>query len=289
MMPGWEASDYMCGLFGFVKLDNRNTPSVRRLVRLGREMDSRGGHAAGLCIPAAKPCTVDYWRDDMTAGELLPQIARQIADASPSFAVGHTRFATHGDSTNVDNLHPHPYSRNDGAGVIAHNGVLWDHETAAAQHGVELVGECDSELFARLIEADDDDDLLARVRRSIEACGLSDDIALTVAESTAAGHRIVLAARGNPLHYAIHNGVLYWASTPTALPGGKVSRLPDRSMMDVVAASGEAPIIVSSVLPAQRLSYGFGSVGGGGWQSFKTAKKAACAAAPVDRPQWWSK
>ncbi len=266
----------MCGLFGFAKLDKRNTPSVRRLVRLGLEMDSRGGHAAGVCIPSKHLGSVEYWRDPMTAGDLLPQIANEIAAASPMFAIGHTRFATHGDSTNADNLHPHPYSRHDGAGVIAHNGVLWNHEMTARQYGVDLIGECDSELFARLIEADPDPDLLARVRSSIEACGTSDDIALTVAESTDDGrHRIVLAARGNPLHYAIHNGTLYWASTPTALPGSKVSRLPERAMMDMVAGSGESPVVVGEVLPAQIQTCGFGSIASKGWQSYKASKRAA--------------
>ena len=283
----------MCGLFGFAQINSeRRTISTRRVLRLAHAMDRRGGHASGLAVPASTPSTIDYWREAWLARELLPLLVDDLRASAPLFGLGHTRFATHGDSSNADNLHPHPYSRDDGAGAITHNGVLWDHERTAVDHGVDLVGECDSELFARLIEADADDDLLARVRHSIEACDPCDDIALAVGEVTDDGrHRIVLAARGNPLHYTIHRSTLWWASTPAALPGHDSRRLPERAMMDVVVGRGEAPVILAATLPpkSHRSSTTQGYGYGYGWQSYGAATKAATKAATDDNAHWWNR
>ena len=62
--------------------------------------------------------------------------------------LGHVRWETHGSSMNPKNLHPHE----GGELFLVHNGVIADHRATARKHGLELLGDCDSEVLIRLLE-----------------------------------------------------------------------------------------------------------------------------------------
>ena len=147
--------------------------------------------------------------------------------------VGHTRFATHGSVTDSVNNHPHLYANAEVVGAVTHNGVISHHEHIAKTNDLTMQGECDSEIIARLLESFDPElSLVERVADAVNECDDWDSIALAVLESKGDVTDMVLVARGNPVKYSIHNGVLYYASTSTMLPS-TVQTLKEGSILHI--------------------------------------------------------
>lgn len=252
----------MCGLFGFKKLDRSKTPSPRKVARIARAMDSRGGHAVG-------------WINGYQDTSILTEPAKHEGLASSvagiirtdvvgtNVMVGHTRFATHGTSSNDDNLHPHEYENEYVYGAITHNGVISGHEETASRLDLELKGECDSEIIARLIESYDG--LIPyheRVADAINECDNGSCIALGCVETDGDEVRFVLASRGNPVCYQLHHGILYYASTKEALPNADRSlRLSEGS---ILYSNGDSFEVVAGLLNKIEQSFGFAN-----WQSYR--------------------
>ena len=228
----------MCGLCGFYILDGRNTASTKRCVRQFVSMDTRGGDAVGW-IGSYQNALQDAVKYD---GHVCPIIKKCLKESviGCGCLVGHTRLATHGESE-YNNNHPHEYDNDKVFGAVTHNGVIHNHEDTAKRCGLELVGECDSELLARLIESYDTDmALVDRVADAINECNDNSHIAVAVVEDDGEGIQLVLASRGNPVCYSVNRGIMYYASTKDSL-GKDALSLNEGSMLTV--HNGEIEIV----------------------------------------------
>ena len=257
----------MCGLTGFLVLDGSKTPSPRKLDRAFRCMDSRGGHAVGW-IQAYKNATICEPSKFEGTASAHSDLIRTDVVGSVVF-VGHTRFTTHGSASDDNNNHPHEYENENVYGAITHNGVISGHEQTARENNVQLTGECDSELIARLIESYDATiPYWKRVSKAINACTKSSCIALGCVETDGETVSFVLASRGNPVCYQVLNGVLYYASTKQALPNpNKALQLNERS---VLYSTPEGFEVKQNVLDAMEFGFGFRN-----WQSIQPNRKKA--------------
>ena len=86
-------------------------------------------------------------------------VAEKPAAAESSLAIGHTRWATHGEPTE-SNAHPH-LSPN-GKFAIAHNGIIENYlaiRSRLIEKGHEFKSDTDSETIAHLVEEAYDGDL----------------------------------------------------------------------------------------------------------------------------------
>ena len=209
----------MCGLFGAFSLNRGSSISTKLLYKNAEEMDNRGGDSVGWCV--AMDNAISYWKRIGYASKHRKEL-KQSVFGCPSI-IGHTRFATHGSETVEDNNHPHLYCNEEVVGAVTHNGVIGSHESIAKTNGVELIGECDSEIIARLIEDSSITiDLPKRIANAVNECSPTDSIALSVLETGDDEVDICLVARGNPVWYSIRNGVLYYASTKRKLPDSPI-------------------------------------------------------------------
>lgn len=200
----------MCGIVGYVGKRPAQELIYRGLARL----EYRGYDSAG--IAALKKEGDHYSTQTIKAPGKLKELKAHWADIDfPStFAMGHTRWATHGEA-NKTNAHPHRA----GHITIVHNGIIENHHEIRLElqkAGVKLKSDTDSELFSHLvsIEREKGTSLLESVRLSFKRIhGAS---AFVVMDERLPG-TMVVARNGSPLVVGLGDGENFVASDVPAI------------------------------------------------------------------------
>ncbi|RZA06308.1 MAG: isomerizing glutamine--fructose-6-phosphate transaminase, partial [Proteobacteria bacterium] len=182
----------MCGIVGYVG----NRPAQELIYTGLSRLEYRGYDSAG--IAALKDdngaCSTHVIKAPGKLKQLRP-IWKGI-DFLSTQAIGHTRWATHGEA-NEANAHPH----RSGSITIVHNGIIENHHDIRdelAARGVKFASDTDSELFGHLVRAERDKgaSLLESVRLSFKRIhGAS---AFVVMDEKLPG-TLVVARNGSPL------------------------------------------------------------------------------------------
>ncbi|HMI94727.1 MAG TPA: glutamine--fructose-6-phosphate transaminase (isomerizing), partial [Polyangiales bacterium] len=197
----------MCGIMAYV-----GNEAAWEIVLAGlRRLEYRGYDSAGIATVSRKRL-----RLARAVGPL-----RALEDAHPDglpgqVAIGHTRWATHGEVTEA-NCHPHL----DGKGRIAivHNGILDNVESLRAellQQGAQFRSETDSEVLAELIGrgVDAGQSLRAAVVAAIKRIeGTAGIVALDQQDP----ERLVAARVGSPVVIGLGEHACWVASDALAL------------------------------------------------------------------------
>lgn len=142
----------MCGIFGYIG-DKKNAAQIV----LGglKKLEYRGYDSWGIAV-ATKHITHNTEHSiliDKHIGKISDQsVSSSMFHLRSNFALGHTRWATHGGVTDI-NAHPHL----DCSGKIAiiHNGIIENYDKIKerlTKLGHKFISETDSEVAAHLIE-----------------------------------------------------------------------------------------------------------------------------------------
>lgn len=135
----------MCGIVGFVGKDSALKPVLDGLEALEyRGYDSAGiaGFDKNNTIYKKQVGSVVNLRKDLTATD----------STSKSIAIGHTRWATHGEPS-ITNAHPH--SNTDQSIFVVHNGIIENYQEIKAQlqkKGYKFSSDTDTEVIPHLID-----------------------------------------------------------------------------------------------------------------------------------------
>ncbi len=134
----------MCGIVGYVG----KRASLPILLEGLKRLEYRGYDSAGIALVDGNELNVQKCVGKVSR---LEDLVRSISD-SPSIGIGHTRWATHGEPSNI-NAHPHVDCRKKIA--VIHNGVI--ENFAALKTKLEALGHVftsatDTEVLVHLIE-----------------------------------------------------------------------------------------------------------------------------------------
>ncbi|MDE6656833.1 MAG: glutamine--fructose-6-phosphate transaminase (isomerizing) [Anaeroplasmataceae bacterium] len=131
----------MCGIVGYIGKDNALEAVVEGL----KKLEYRGYDSAGVAYQKNNEIKICKEK-----GRVL-DLKRCIFDSDSCLAIGHTRWATHGEP-NQRNAHPH--SSMNGRFIVVHNGIIENYQKLKFEYleGYSFKSETDTEIIADLIE-----------------------------------------------------------------------------------------------------------------------------------------
>ena len=136
----------MCGIIGFVGSVNAAPILLDGLER----MEYRGYDSAGVAVRSNDGSL--QVRKAKGRLKVLSDLIHGGADLEGCQGIGHTRWATHGEPSDV-NAHPHVSA--DGSIALVHNGIIENYQEIKEhllQRGVTFTSDTDSEVVAQLLE-----------------------------------------------------------------------------------------------------------------------------------------
>ena len=174
-----------------------------------RRLEYRGYDSAGVAVN-------DAGINVRKAEGKIDQL-EALLDAEPlsgTIGMGHTRWATHGQPSDVN---AHPHTDPSGDFVVVHNGIIENFQTLREEleaNGAELTSETDTELLAHLVAEEYDGNLAAAVRAAVER---AEGAYALVVMSEREPRTIVAVRKISPLVVGLGEGENFLASDIPAL------------------------------------------------------------------------
>jgi glucosamine--fructose-6-phosphate aminotransferase (isomerizing) len=134
----------MCGIVGYIGQREAYPIIIKGLKRL----EYRGYDSAGVTTYNNKKITLVKKQGKVVG---LEEKAKDF-DTSGSIGLGHTRWATHGEPSDINS---HPHKSNSGDLVLIHNGIIENYASikeVLISRGYEFFSDTDTEVLVNLIE-----------------------------------------------------------------------------------------------------------------------------------------
>ena len=203
----------MCGIVGYIGRDRAGSVIIDGLKRL----EYRGYDSSGIAV-----LTDGDIKQTKRTGRVIELETALGEDLGGTLGISHTRWATHGDVTEV-NAHPHTSS--DGKIALVHNGVIENYvgmKKYLIDKGYQFSSQTDSEALCNLIayhyekepDVADKNRFLEAVRKSLRHVEGTYGIAVIC---TDAPGELIGARKGSPLILGLGKGENLLASDVNAL------------------------------------------------------------------------
>ncbi|HPW40836.1 MAG TPA: glutamine--fructose-6-phosphate transaminase (isomerizing) [Bacillota bacterium] len=196
----------MCGIVGYIGDKN----AVPILMEGLRKLEYRGYDSAGVAVYTKENIEVRKYKGRLSV--LEEHLKKETLDGS--LGIGHTRWATHGEPSDV-NSHPHTNCSGDIA--VVHNGIIENYmsiKSMLIEKGYTFRSETDTEVLAHYVDYFYKDDLLEAVTKVLEKIRGSYAFAVI---SRREPDKIICVRKENPLIVGIGNGENFIASDIPAI------------------------------------------------------------------------
>jgi glucosamine--fructose-6-phosphate aminotransferase (isomerizing) len=200
----------MCGIVGYIGPRN----CVPIILEGLRRLEYRGYDSAGIAL--IKDGEFFIQKNAGKVADLAARIGSAKGSMTGNLGMGHTRWATHGEPTDV-NAHPHFDCRKEIA--IVHNGIVENYvaiKTKLSREGHTFLSATDTEVLAHLIEEmhKKTHELTSAVRLALsEVEGTYGLVVISSLEPD----KIVVARKGSPLIIGVGEGENFVASDASAI------------------------------------------------------------------------
>ncbi len=202
---GNDRRHIMCGIVGYI--GHRDCGDV--LIDGLRKLEYRGYDSAGIAVFENNRIVVEKCQ-----GKLDNLVNKMKADGKPSghCGIGHTRWATHGEPSDI-NSHPHGNKRVS----VVHNGIIENYagiKSFLEEQGYSFVSQTDTETVAKLLDYyynGDPVDTIIKVIAEIEGSYAFGIVFRDFPD------RIYAARKDSPLIIGVGNGENFIASDVPAI------------------------------------------------------------------------
>ncbi len=193
----------MCGITAYIG----NKKAVPILLDSLKRLEYRGYDSSGIAVINDQGITMHKIR-----GGIDNLISSFPKDVHGNLGIGHTRWATHGNPSDI-NAHPHI----SGNIALVHNGIIENYQVLKGilvKEGYDFVSETDTEVLAHLINHNYEGDIEAAVCDSLLQIDGSYAVVVICADEPA---RIISARKNSPLVIGIGSGENFTASDAHAI------------------------------------------------------------------------
>lgn len=188
----------MCGIFGYI---GKKENAVSLVVSGLKKLEYRGYDSWGVSWLEGGKLIVRK-----SVGKISEIADNEFQSHSASFAIGHSRWATHGGVTEI-NAHPHVSAS--GKIAVVHNGIIENYLELRRELGEEkFVSDTDTEVIPHLIEHYMDLGFEEAFKKALSR--LDGRFAVVAIESSS--NKMLGARRGSPLILGVADGEYFLAS-----------------------------------------------------------------------------
>ena len=179
----------MCGIVGFT--GNQNAAPI--LLDGLKKLEYRGYDSAGIAVLGEEGIHM------VKASGRIQNLVEKTQDGAAlpgSTGIGHTRWATHGEPTDVN---AHPHMSNDEKIAIVHNGIIENYAQLREElqaKGFQFKSDTDTEVVAHLMDLYYEGDLKKAVLKTISRLEGAYALGILCAEEKG---RIIAARHAAPL------------------------------------------------------------------------------------------
>ena len=198
----------MCGIVGFIGAEEAAPILLDGLERL----EYRGYDSAGLAVYSE----ADGLKVVKAKGRL--QVLSDIVEGGKSVhgtvGLGHTRWATHGEPSDINS---HPHVGMSGRIAVVHNGIIENYaqiKEFLESKGVRFVSQTDTEVVAQLLEYYYRGDLMEAVTKVLHRIEGAYALGILCADCP---DRLIAARKDSPLILGYGDGFSFLASDVTAI------------------------------------------------------------------------
>lgn len=197
----------MCGIVGFVGKAQAAPILLNGLSKL----EYRGYDSAGIVVVENGGLNIQKTKGRIQA--LCDKIGG-AENVKGTIGIGHTRWATHGEPSDVNS---HPHISNSGKFAVVHNGIIENYirlRNELTEKGYKFLSQTDTEVVAHLMDMYYDGDLVDAVIKTLSRLEGSYALGIVCADEP---DRFVAVRQASPLIVGVSDEGSYIASDVTAL------------------------------------------------------------------------
>ena len=197
----------MCGIIGYIGEKQAAPILLEGLSKL----EYRGYDSAGIAVFSGDKIDVKKSRGRLS---VLSEMTDGGKSVTGTAGIGHTRWATHGEPSDVNS---HPHLSSSGRFAIVHNGIIENYiplKKKLIDKGFEFISETDTEVVAHLIEYYYKGDILEAVIKVIERVNGSYALGILSLDNP---DQFIAVRKSSPLIVGLGEGENFIASDVTAI------------------------------------------------------------------------
>ncbi len=197
----------MCGIVGYIGYEQAGPFLLDGLEKL----EYRGYDSAGVCLNDGNALVVKKSKGKLKVLKDLTEDGRTLKG---TVGIGHTRWATHGEPSDVN---AHPHLSESGRFAVVHNGIIENYQQLKdylTSKGIEFRSMTDTEVIAQLIEYYYKGDLIDTVIKVLEKLDGSYALGVISQENP---DEIVAVRKESPLIIGLGEKENFIASDVTAI------------------------------------------------------------------------
>lgn len=152
----------MCGIVGYI---GENKKAVPFLLQGLEKLEYRGYDSSGIAVLNQNEIKIVKKQGRL---KVIKDILGSKDDLHSNLGIGHTRWATHGDPSDVN---AHPHLSKSGKIAVVHNGIIENYinlKKTLSEKGYEFKSDTDTEVVAQLLDSLYEGDMLSTIKKATE-------------------------------------------------------------------------------------------------------------------------
>ena len=197
----------MCGIVGYIGYEQAGPFLLDGL----QTLEYRGYDSAGICLNDGSNLIVKKAKGKVND---LRELTHDGKDTKGTVGIGHTRWATHGEPSDVN---AHPHLSESGRFAVVHNGIIENYKQLKeylTSKGIVFRSMTDTEVIAQLLEYYYKGDLIETIIRVLEKLDGSYALGVISQENP---DEIIAVRKESPLIIGLGENENYLASDVTAI------------------------------------------------------------------------